>query len=176
MKHTDVEPSLEGRSELEQLTDYVHCIIHTMLEYEKSIPGFSEISYFPGVQRLALLASDDALPAAIFTMYESAFTRSVKGRVTLGLPGIRTNFRVCKRILDYLAEHQEPSNRVRYKLPLRMSLMAREHATGLALEGLALEFRRRWSGWAQHALCRNLSRSLAVRKSLRTRWVSWSRC
>ena len=51
MKHKDVEPSLEGRSDLEQRTAYVLYIIRTILAYEKTIPGFAAMAWFPGVER-----------------------------------------------------------------------------------------------------------------------------
>ena len=85
-------------------------IIKTVLDWERTIVGFSDMKFFSGVDRSDLEvpgdreASRDTVEAAIRSVYENAFKAPVGKKVHLGLSGIRNHFRTCRRILDFLAE------------------------------------------------------------------------
>ena len=115
-----MEPSLKDpatgakRSEASNLQLYVTYIIRSVLEWEKSIGDFAKLNLFNGVDRseLAVTGNEqtdaEVLVAAIESVYENSFKAPVGRKVSLGLPGIRTHFRVCRRVLDYLSENHLP--------------------------------------------------------------------
>ena len=118
--HRKLEPSLKDpqtgkkRTEVVLLPLYVTYIIKTVLEWERTIVGFSDMKFFSGVDRSALEvpgdleASRDTVEAAIRSVYENAFKAPVGKKVHLGLSGITNHFRTCRRILDFLAEEKLP--------------------------------------------------------------------
>ena len=118
--HRKLEPSLKDpqtgkkRSEVVLLPLYVTYIIQTVLDWEQTIVGFSDMNLFSGVDRSdlevpgELETSRGIIEAAIRSVYENSFKAPVGKKVNLGLSGIRNHFRTCRRILDFLAEKKLP--------------------------------------------------------------------